>query len=53
MLIATKHLEKTVKGGGTTTWILREQLSTVVAFVDLYIRHPSPVLGEPEPIFVD
>lgn len=39
--------------GSSIRWILREQLSTVVAFVDLYIRHPSPVLGEPEPIFVD
>lgn len=39
--------------GSSLRWILREQLSTVVAFVDLYIRHPSPVLGEPEPIFVD
>ena len=39
--------------GSSFRWILREQLSTVVAFVDLYIRHPSPVLGEPEPIFVE
>ena len=30
MVISTKNLEKTVKGGGTTTWILREQGLTIV-----------------------
>ncbi|HUE98635.1 MAG TPA: ElyC/SanA/YdcF family protein [Anaerolineales bacterium] len=39
--------------GSSLRWVLREQFSTVNAFMDLYIKAPSPVLGEPEPIFVD
>ncbi len=39
--------------GSAIRWIAREQLSTVMAFLDLYVRHPSPILGDPEPIFVD
>ncbi len=32
-------------------WNLREQLATLGAFVDVYVSHPLPVLGLPEPIF--
>lgn len=34
-------------------WNIREQLATVTAFVDVYISKPVPVLGEPEPIFLN
>lgn len=34
-------------------WNLREQLATVGALLDVYVNNPLPVLGEPEPIFVD
>ena len=34
-------------------WNTREALATLTAFIDLYITHPLPVLGEFEPIFRD
>jgi SanA protein len=34
-------------------WNLREQLATVGAFLDVYVSNPLPVLGHPEPLFVD
>jgi SanA protein len=34
-------------------WNFREQLATTVAFLDLFVDKPSPILGLPEPIFVD
>lgn len=34
-------------------WNVREQLATVGAFSDLYIEHPVPILGRPEPIFAE
>lgn len=34
-------------------WNIREQLATVGAFLDVYISNPLPVLGDPEPLFVD
>ena len=34
-------------------WNIREQLATVGAFLDVYISNPMPVLGDPEPLFVD
>jgi len=34
-------------------WNIREQMATFAAFLDLYINSPAPVLGNPEPIFVD
>ena len=34
-------------------WNLREQLATVGAFLDVYVSNPVPVLGSPEPLFVD
>ncbi|MCX8025104.1 MAG: hypothetical protein N3A60_07865, partial [Thermanaerothrix sp.] len=32
-------------------WRLREIPATLMAFIDVLVRHPMPVLGEPEPIF--
>lgn len=34
-------------------WKIREIPATLVAFVDVFITQPLPVLGEPEPIFPD
>lgn len=34
-------------------WELREIPATTVAFVELFISQPVPVLGDPEPIFSD
>jgi len=34
-------------------WNLREQLATIGAFLDVYVNNPVPVLGDPEPLFVD
>ncbi len=32
-------------------WRLREIPATFTAFIDLYIRKPEPILGDPEPIY--
>jgi SanA protein len=34
-------------------WNIREQLATIGAFLDVYVSNPLPVLGAPEPLFVD
>jgi SanA protein len=34
-------------------WNFREQIATVGAFIDVYLSDPVPVLGIPEPLFVD
>lgn len=34
-------------------WNIREQFATLGAFLDVYISNPVPVLGDPEPLFVD
>ena len=34
-------------------WNVREQLATSAAFLDIYVDKPSPILGLPQPIFVD
>lgn len=34
-------------------WNFREQLATIGAFLDVYVSNPLPVLGDPEPLFVD
>lgn len=39
--------------GSLLIWNIREQLATTVAFLDIYVEKPSPILGVPEPIFVD
>ncbi len=39
--------------GSLFIWNFREQLATVAAFVDIYINNPVPVLGDPEPLFMD
>lgn len=40
-------------GTSLLIWNVREQLATIGAFLDVYINNPLPVLGNPEPIFVD
>jgi SanA protein len=39
--------------GSPFVWDVREQFATVAAFLDLYVSSPLPVLGNPEPMFVD
>lgn len=39
--------------GSLLIWNFREQLATVGAFLDVYVNSPLPVLGEPEPLFLD
>lgn len=39
--------------GSSFPWDVREQFATVAAFLDLYVSRPLPVLGDPEPMFVD
>jgi len=39
--------------GSLLIWNFREQLATLGAFLDVYVSNPVPVLGDPEPIFVD
>ncbi len=39
--------------GSLFIWNFREQLATVGAFLDVYVNSPMPMLGEPEPLFVD
>lgn len=34
-------------------WTISEHLATVAAFLDVYVSNPVPVLGDPEPLFVD
>ena len=34
-------------------WNFREQLATVGAFLDVYVYTPIPVLGDPEPLFLE
>ncbi len=40
-------------GGSLLIWNFREQIATVAAFLDIYVYTPVPVLGNPEPLFVD
>ena len=39
--------------GSPFVWDVREQFATIAAFLDLYVSNPLPVLGNPEPMFVD
>jgi len=34
-------------------WNVREQFATFTAFIDVYVEKTTPILGQPEPIFVD
>ena len=34
-----------------TFWWIREIFASLKAYWDIYIGHPEPILGEPEPIF--
>jgi SanA protein len=39
--------------GSSFMWDVREQFATIAAFLDIYVNSPLPVLGNPEPMFVD
>jgi SanA protein len=39
--------------GSPFVWDVREQFATLAAFRDLYVSSPLPLLGAPEPLFVD
>jgi len=39
--------------GSLLVWNIREHLATAVAFLDVYVDKPSPILGLPEPIFLN
>jgi SanA protein len=39
--------------GSMWVWNVREQLATVGAFLDVYVSNPTPILGAPEPLYVD
>lgn len=41
------------RNGSLLVWNIREQIATVTAFMDVYVNAPLPVLGDPEPLFVD
>jgi SanA protein len=41
------------RGRSLMIWNIREQIATLGAFIDVYVSNPLPVLGAPEPIFVD
>jgi SanA protein len=41
------------RGRSLMIWNIREQVATLGAFLDVYVSSPLPVLGAPEPIFVD
>lgn len=39
--------------GSLMIWNFREQIATVGAFIDVFVSNPLPVLGVPEPLFVE
>jgi SanA protein len=39
--------------GSLLIWNIREQIATMGAFLDIYVHAPLPVLGKPEPLFVE
>lgn len=41
------------RGRSLMIWNIREQIATLGAFIDVFVSNPLPVLGAPEPIFVD
>jgi len=44
---------RTYRRSSLGIWNLRELPATLVAFIDTFLTHPLPVLGEKEPIFPD
>jgi SanA protein len=36
-----------------TYWWVREIFATLKAYWDVWVAHPVPILGDPEPIFLD
>lgn len=43
--------QRSYSAASFTIWNIREVLATLSAIVDVWLRHPTPVLGPPEPIF--
>jgi vancomycin permeability regulator SanA len=39
--------------GSMLIWNVREQFATVGAFLDVFLSNPYPVLGEPQPLYID
>ena len=42
---------RTYRKGSLAFWNTRELIATVVAFWQLYVSQPEPILGDPEPIY--
>ena len=51
--IGVKSDQRTYRTGSQLIWWVRETFATLTALVDVWLRHPLPVLGNPEPIFLD
>lgn len=49
--IGVKADQRTYRTGSQLIWWVRETFATLTALVDVWLRHPLPVLGNPEPIF--
>ena len=45
--------QRTYRRSSRAIWSARETIATFTAFIDLWVRKPVPVLGDPEPIFPD
>jgi len=45
--------QRTYRRSSRAIWSARETIATFTAFIDLWVRKPLPVLGDPEPIFPD
>lgn len=51
--VGTPADDANYRRGSYTFWWVREILASMNAYWDVYISHPQPVLGQPEPIFPD
>ena len=43
--------QREYRRGSIIFWNIREVIATLVAFWEVHVSHPAPVLGSPEPIF--
>jgi SanA protein len=50
--IAVRADRRTYRSLPSLIWKVREMPATLTAFVEVWLTHPQPVLGEPEPIFI-
>jgi SanA protein len=48
--VGVKADRRNYAGGAQTTWLIREALATVGAWIDVNVTRPTPVLGDPLPI---